>query len=194
MNFIALDFETANRERSSICAVGLAIVENGQLVDTKYLLTKPFPNYYDHWNVAVHGITDADTRELPTFAAQWPELRQYFDGKTMIAHNAAFDFSVLRAALSLAALPCPALDYHCTLSLSKAALPLSHHKLSDVSRYFDIELDHHHAGSDARACALIALELCKRYECTSLEELSARFRYKIGNIQPDGSYRAFSRR
>lgn len=29
-NFAAIDFETANRERSSVCSVGIVIVKNGK--------------------------------------------------------------------------------------------------------------------------------------------------------------------
>ena len=47
MNFIAIDFETANSSRSSICSMGVAIVENGKLIDTEHFLIKPTPNYYD---------------------------------------------------------------------------------------------------------------------------------------------------
>ena len=45
-NFVAIDFETANGKRSSICSVGAAIVKNGEIVDSFYSLVKPTPNYY----------------------------------------------------------------------------------------------------------------------------------------------------
>ena len=42
--FAALDFETANQYRSSICSIGLVFVENNKIVDTYYQLIKPCPN------------------------------------------------------------------------------------------------------------------------------------------------------
>ena len=45
-SFVALDFETANRYRSSVCSIGLVFVENNEIVDTYYHLIKPAPNYY----------------------------------------------------------------------------------------------------------------------------------------------------
>ena len=33
-DFAAIDFETANNERSSVCSVGIVIVRNGEIVDT----------------------------------------------------------------------------------------------------------------------------------------------------------------
>lgn len=42
-NFAAIDFETANRERSSVCSVGIVIVKNGKIVDKIYRLIRPLP-------------------------------------------------------------------------------------------------------------------------------------------------------
>ena len=46
-NFAAIDFETANNERSSVCAVGVVIVRGGEIVDKFYSLIKPEPEYYN---------------------------------------------------------------------------------------------------------------------------------------------------
>ena len=35
-DFAAIDFETANNERTSVCSVGVVIVRNGEIVDTLY--------------------------------------------------------------------------------------------------------------------------------------------------------------
>ena len=48
-DFAAIDFETANNERSSVCSVGLVIVRNGEIVDSFYSLIQPEPNYYNYW-------------------------------------------------------------------------------------------------------------------------------------------------
>lgn len=39
-DFAAIDFETANLERSSVCAVGIVIVRGGEITDTFYSLIK----------------------------------------------------------------------------------------------------------------------------------------------------------
>ena len=41
-NFVAIDFETANNVRSSVCSVGLVFVRDGKIVDERYSLIKPF--------------------------------------------------------------------------------------------------------------------------------------------------------
>ena len=45
-DFAAIDFETANNERSSVCSVGIVIVRDGEIIDTFYSLIQPEPNYY----------------------------------------------------------------------------------------------------------------------------------------------------
>ncbi len=45
-NFASIDFETANKERTSVCSVGVVIVRDGEIVDTFYSLIRPEPNYY----------------------------------------------------------------------------------------------------------------------------------------------------
>lgn len=195
MNFIAIDFETANSQRSSICALGIAVVEDGKLLGTDHFLVKPEPNYYDPFNSALHGIDDSHTRHQPTFGEQWPELQQFFHQKTIVAHNASFDCSVLRYTLSTAGLAYPDLEYHCTYRLAKKVLPLPSFKLNVVSRFFGIDLDHHQAESDAKAAALIALRLCEEYEVDSLDTLSTHLGFKIGKIRSKtNSYQPFSNR
>ena len=48
-DFAAIDFETANNERTSVCSVGVIIVRNGEIVDSFYSLIQPEPNYYNYW-------------------------------------------------------------------------------------------------------------------------------------------------
>lgn len=195
MNFIAIDFETANSNRSSICSVGIAIVENGKLMGTEHIYVKPTPNYYDSFNTCLHGICDSDTKNEKTFKQQWKDLKQHFHNKTIIAHNASFDCSVLRYTLDEAALAYPDLDYHCTLMLAKETLSLAKHTLADVSNHFKIKLNHHNAESDAQAAAIIALKLCEKFKASSLEQLSTSFGFKVGKIvSQTKTYRPFSKR
>lgn len=56
-NFAAIDFETANNERTSICSVGVVIVRNGEIADRFYSLVHPEPDYYLYWNTRIHGLT-----------------------------------------------------------------------------------------------------------------------------------------
>jgi DNA polymerase-3 subunit epsilon len=73
-NFAAIDFETANNERTSICSVGIVIVRNGKIVDSFYSLIQPEPNYYCYWNTQVHGLTRKDTDDAPVFPKVWKQI------------------------------------------------------------------------------------------------------------------------
>ena len=66
-DFAAIDFETANNERSSVCSVGVVIVRDGEIVDSFYSLIQPEPNYYNYWCSQVHGLCREDTEEAPVF-------------------------------------------------------------------------------------------------------------------------------
>ena len=37
-DFAAIDFETANNQRSSVCSVGVVVVRDGEIADTFYSL------------------------------------------------------------------------------------------------------------------------------------------------------------
>ena len=81
-NFVAIDFETANFEKSSVCSVGICIVQNGEIVDNYYSLIRPVPNYYCQRCQEVHGLGPSDTNDAPEFPEVWAEaidrVKQYF--------------------------------------------------------------------------------------------------------------------
>jgi DNA polymerase-3 subunit epsilon len=162
---------------------------------TEHFYIKPTPNYYDPFNSAIHGIKDTHTRTQKTFKEQWKDLKKYFHNQTVVAHNAAFDCSVLRFTLDNAMLAYPDLDYHCTYRLAQVTLPITGHRLNEVSSHFKIKLNHHDAESDAKASALIALKLCEKYKANSLQELSTSLGFKVGKIvSKTKSYCPFSKR
>lgn len=90
-NFAAIDFETANGRRSSVCAVGVVVVRNSRVVDSFYSLIRPLPNYYSRWTTAVHGLTKDDTDCAPTFPQVWSCIADRIKGLPLVAHNKAFD-------------------------------------------------------------------------------------------------------
>ena len=95
--FASIDFETANASPSSICAVGIVIVREGQIVDKYYSLIQPEPNYYTYYNTRVHGLTNYDTDDARIFPKVWAEISPKIEGLTLIAHNKSFDESCLKA-------------------------------------------------------------------------------------------------
>ena len=98
-NFAAIDFETANEQRTSVCSVGVVIVRDGEIVDNYYSLIRPEPEYYSYWNTRVHGLTLADTAEAPVFPVVWQEIAPLIEGLPLGAHNKGFDESCLKAVV-----------------------------------------------------------------------------------------------
>lgn len=99
MNFVAMDFETANAKRASACSIALAIVRDNQVAHEFYSLINPEMEF--SWrNINVHGIHEKDVVDAPTFPEVWDHIAPLFTAnKLVIAHNAAFDNSVLKRTL-----------------------------------------------------------------------------------------------
>lgn len=158
MTFTAIDFETANA--NDPCEIGITRVENGQIILSKSWLIKPacFP-YMNHWNQQVHGISSSDLRHAQSYEELWSEIKPYIEDQLVVAHNAAFDMRVLKATLNYYDLALPFVEYFCSVSLSrKVWKQLSSHSLGVVSSFHGIKFNHHRAGDDSRACAIIVLK------------------------------------
>lgn len=158
MTYTAIDFETAHANYP--CEIGLTKVENGQIIESKSWLIKPacFP-YMNPWNEKVHHISTSNVADAPTFEEVWLELKPWFEDKYLVAHNAAFDMRVLRSALAHYDLATPNLEYFCSVSLSRKVWKhLPSHSLGVVCDFHQIKFNHHRAGDDAQACAIIALK------------------------------------
>lgn len=76
-NFVAIDFETANADRSSICQIGITEVVDGILQPSKSWLVQPEGNDYDPFNIDIHGIKPEDTENSPEFPDVWKEVYPY---------------------------------------------------------------------------------------------------------------------
>lgn len=192
MNFIAIDFETANYKKTSACSIGIIVVENNKVVDRQHHLIQPLPNYYNAMNVEVHGITHDMTENAPTFDKVWENLAPLLTKYPLLAHNASFDMTVLRETLIAYQVPLPEIHYFCSLILSRKAFPgLGSYGLGALSEHFDIKLNHHNAESDAHAAAIIVLKMLEKHALNSLEELTNKFQTKIGKINTNGTFNNF---
>ena len=159
-DFAAIDFETANGLRSSVCAVGIVVVRGGEVVDKFYSLIQPAPNYYTYWTTEVHGLTREDTDGQPQFPEVWAQIAPRIQGLPLVAHNKPFDESCLKAAFDEYGMDYPGYRFHCTLAASRRRLKLPCHKLHVVAEACGYDLrNHHHALADAEACAAIALKI-----------------------------------
>ena len=171
--FAAIDFETANGQRSSVCSVGIVLVENGEITDSIYSLIRPRPNFYTRWTTAIHGLSSADTLDADDFPVVWEGIAPQLEGMPLVAHNSPFDEGCLKAVHSLYGMSYPDYTFYCTCRLSRRQYPsLENHQLHTVSAHCGYNLaKHHHALADAEACAKIALKLMEEKGVSRLCDL-----------------------
>ncbi|MDR3342370.1 MAG: 3'-5' exoribonuclease [Treponema sp.] len=162
-DFAAIDFETANHKRSSVCGVGVVIVRGGQILEKIYRLIRPTPNYYLAWFTSeIHGIAYEDTVHEKEFPEVWAEIVPKIAGLPLVAHNSPFDASCLRAVHEYYGMAYPQYTFYCTCRASRQVFgeALPNHQLHTVAKRCGYDLEHHHhALADAEACAWIAREI-----------------------------------
>lgn len=172
-DYVAIDFETANEKRASACAVGIAVVEGGEVAHKKAWLIRPPEMRFNPINISIHGIRPTDVERAHSFPDLWPHLLHYLEGKVVIAHNAPFDISVLRHTLEFYELGRPRFDYSCTYAIAKRVWPgLSTHGLGAVAAHLGLTMTHHDPGDDAEAAANIVLRACSHLGFSSLADLT----------------------
>lgn len=159
-DFAAIDFETANSARTSVCSVGIVIYKDEKKVDEFYSLIKPEPEYYNFFCTQVHGLTEEDTKDAPIFPDVWKLIEPKIAGLPLVAHNKAFDESCLKAVFRCYQMDYPDYEFYCTLIKSRQVWPGGKHNLDIIAKRCGFSLEnHHHALADAEACAAIALEI-----------------------------------
>lgn len=184
MDFCAIDFETATHEKSSACELGICIVQDSKIIETKTWLIKPpsFP-YFNRFNIDIHGIYPEDVKDSPTFDEIWYEVEEMMYGTLMIAHNASFDAGVLKGCLDYYGIFTPKLNYLCSIQLAKKSWNyLTKYGLKHLAEYHQIKFKHHRAGDDAEACAKISLLAFEKLFLTSNEEVSEFMKLKIKKL------------
>jgi len=149
--FTAIDFETAQGYRHTICQVGLVRVVNGIIVKEFNLLVQPPENYYWNTHTDIHGINAETTKYSPFFNEIWEQLRPYIENQSIIAHNIGFDNTCLVKTLEYYGLAIPEYTIACTYAIYRKSL-------ANLCMEYQIELKHHDALSDAHACAQLYLK------------------------------------
>lgn len=183
MNFVAIDFETANEQRSSACSLGIVVIKNGICTESKSWLIRPNELRFNELNIWINGIYPEDVANAPEFNELWPEIEHYFASDIIIAHNASFDISVLRAVLNQYSIPFPQTDYFCSWKTAKKVWPgLLSYRLENIAEFLGIDFLHHKAEQDAYACASIIREACSKMNCLTIPELASAIECNLAKI------------
>ena len=197
-SYVALDVETANSFRGSICSIGLVKFQNDKVVDSFYSLINPEEDF-DYRNINIHGITQKDILNSPIF----PEIRQriidFIGTNIVVSHFAQFDIGALKDAYLKYNLDFDDVKFVCSYRLAKIALPgLINYKLKTLTKELNIKLEHHNALSDAKASGLILGYLLSANSYSDIDECLYNYHYnKTGllgqygfNRQLKGDYKS----
>ncbi len=189
MKITCIDFETANSSRGSACSVGIAIILDGEIIETDEYLIKPHRScaYFDPFNISIHGIRSQDVAASPDFKSLSSWLIEHLKADLVVAHNAAFDMSVLRAVCDLYHMPYPEFDYFCTYkAASRLWRHLHNHKLNTLCDYIGHEFKHHNAQADAEAAGKVLLTMLAEAGMNSPNQLARNIDMKIGKMYASG--------
>ena len=156
---IAFDVETPNSGNDRMSAIGITVVEDGQIVEELATLVNP-ETWFARFNIGLTGITPEMAADAPSFDELWPEIEPLFSSGVLVAHNAPFDMSVLAKCLRAYCVDWKdTAAYICTCQMGRRCYPeLPNHRLNTLCEYRNIALDHHQAGSDSRACASLLID------------------------------------
>ena len=160
--YVAFDVETPNRANDRMSAIGVTLITGDAVTGGFYSLVDP-ETRFDFFNARLTGINEKTVRGAPTFPEIWKRIEPMMNSGILVAHNAAFDMGVLKRCLDSYHIRWkPSAEYLCTVRIGRRLLPGISHKLNAMCDYYGIELNHHHAESDSRACAQILLKYMER--------------------------------
>lgn len=173
--FVAVDVETAHGGRHSICQIGLAMVEATGRIRTFSCLIDPCEQF-DSFNTRLHGI-DAETVSGAMKFDEVYAIIESFLARHLLVQHSNFDKTAFEAACDIAAIVRSEARWLDSVTIARRAWPELRgegggHGLANLKTALGLEFDHHDAGEDARAAAMVVL---RAEEATgrSFEELAA---------------------
>lgn len=157
MNFVSLDFETANSKKGSACSIGMALHdEDGDVLDTYYSLICPFVKEFSGAMTAIHGLSPRDCVLSPTFKDLEKDIVSFIDDNLVVAHNAAFDMRILKECYEVYGLPLPRINYADSIKAAyRINIAFEDYKLTTLSRTLNLPYNAHVAIDDAINCGKI---------------------------------------
>ncbi|MDT0453477.1 DEDDh family exonuclease [Streptomyces hesseae] len=152
--YAVVDVETTGLARDDriVSAAVYQLDALGQVEDQWYTLVNP---QRDPGPVWIHGLTSEVLADAPLFQDIAGEFAKRLDGRVLVAHNAAFDWSMIAREYARAGTAAPVRQRLCTIALSKELqLPLPNHKLESLAAHYGVVQQRaHHALDDARVLA-----------------------------------------
>lgn len=156
--FVAIDVETANSDKASICSIGAALFSQGSVVDEWYSLIDPC-DYFDRINISIHGIKENDVRGAPNFRETANKLNSMLEGRVVVTHT-HFDRLAIHQAASRWSVPLPNCSWLDSARVARrtwADCSRAGYGLAELCTRIGYEFEHHHALADAKAAGHVLL-------------------------------------
>ena len=160
--FVAIDVETANENVSSICPIGLAVFEHGEIVKEWVTLVNPEEDF-SAMNVGIHGIKESDVKNKPKFIEIYDELYGYINECICVSHS-HFDRVSINRSIEKYSLNKPAVTWLDSARVARRTwtqLASKGYGLYNVCEIIGYKFKHHDALEDAKACGVILHEALK---------------------------------
>jgi DNA polymerase-3 subunit epsilon len=163
MNFVSLDFETANDKKGSACSIGMALHdEDGTVLDTYYSLMCPYEKFFDGAMTQIHGLNPRDCIAAPTFKEQEKDIISFIGDHLVVAHFAAFDIGVLKGCYEVYNLQMPSFYYADSIRAAHMIdMKFENYKLTTLSKALNLNYNAHVAIDDAINCGKIFAMGCQ---------------------------------
>lgn len=193
LNFTAIDVETANEKRTSICSIGIVVVEKGEIIKQIEHLIKPKELRFNDFNIRLHGITERQVTLSPEFDEIWEKISNEFNERIILAHNSEFDLGSIKQTLELYNIDFPEIKYACTQKISQYAFQeLKNYRLDAVADFLGLKYNHHNCLSDAFVSATIGIrglpQIDKKSYSYWTDELTQSLTKKVSSEKKQNHY------
>ena len=164
ITFNAVDVETANKDRSSICSIGIVQVRDGRITNEWQTLVNPEAWFDPHFTNEIHGIREGDVKHSPTLSMVYDKLCSLLCGSILVSHG-SFDRIAFERAMEWYNLEPFQVTWLDSIKIVRRAWPEKYRRsgygLKNVAKDLNISFRHHDALEDARTAAKIVLCACE---------------------------------
>lgn len=162
--FIALDVETANSDSASICQIGIACVGRDDTIESWTTYVDPC-THFSSFNTRLHGIGPEQVHGAPSFGDVFSALEPLLSRHQLVQHS-DFDRRAILGACAKLGCAAPSWRWNNSVKIARRVWPEFRgnggHGLAHLKQRLELTFEHHDAGEDARAAALIVLQAEKR--------------------------------
>lgn len=145
-NYCVLDVETTGKSSyfDKIIEIGILKVRDNKIVEKYNQLIKPTFSI-NSFITELTGISNEMVKDMPSINEVKDSVLEFIGNDILIGHNTSFDIRFINNSFNIAINN----KYMDTLQFARKLYPeLSHHRLSDLNKYLNFNIEEHRALSD----------------------------------------------